>query len=179
MSHRNTVVAVFETHTKAEEAVKTLEQAGFDMKKLSIIGKGYHTDEKVIGYFNTCDRMTYWGTNGAFWGAMWAVLFGSAAFTVPGLGPMLVAGPMAAWIVSILEGAVIVGGISALGAALASIGIPQNSVIQYEGSLKAGKFLMIVDGSPDEIARAEKLLGQTGAHQVKVHMSEEPMTIDA
>ncbi len=51
----NAVVAIYNTHTEVEEAVRKLEKAGFDMKKLSIIGKDYHTEEQVVGYFNEVD----------------------------------------------------------------------------------------------------------------------------
>jgi hypothetical protein len=80
---------------------------------LSIVGKRYHTDEHA-GYYNTGDRMKYWGRLGAFWGGFWGLLFGSAFFIIPGLGPILAAGPVVAWIVGALEGAVVVGGVSAL-----------------------------------------------------------------
>ena len=106
------------------------------MKKMSIVGKDYHTDEQVVGYYNTGDRMKYWGKMGAFWGGIWGWLFGAAFFMIPGLGPILVAGPLVAWIVGALEGAVLVGGLSALGAGLYSIGIPKDSVVKYETALK-------------------------------------------
>ena len=44
------------------------------------IGRDYHTDENVIGYYNAGDRMKYWGKLGAFWGGFWGLLFGSAFF---------------------------------------------------------------------------------------------------
>ena len=69
------------------------------MKKLSIVGKDYHSEEQVVGYYTTGDRMMYWGKLGAFWGGLWGMLFGSAFFLVPGVGPLLVAGPLVAWIV--------------------------------------------------------------------------------
>ena len=69
MSEKNSVVAIFESHNQAEDAVRELQKDGFDMKKLSIVGKDYHTDEHVVGYYNTGDRMMYWGKLGAFWGA--------------------------------------------------------------------------------------------------------------
>ena len=77
---------------EAETAVKELQKSGFDMKKLSIIGRDYHTDEHVIGYYNAGDRMKYWGKLGAFWGGFWGLLFGSAFFLIPGVGPLLFAG---------------------------------------------------------------------------------------
>lgn len=52
----NTVVALFKSHTQAEQAVKELQKAGFDMKQLSIVGREYHTEEHVVGYYNAGDR---------------------------------------------------------------------------------------------------------------------------
>src|ERR1700752_2908266 len=89
----NVTVAVFPSHQDAERAVMELQRAGFDMKRLSIVGADYHTEEHVIGYYNTGDRMRAWGRAGAFWGGIWGLLFGAAFLVVPGLGPVLVAGP--------------------------------------------------------------------------------------
>ena len=101
------VAAVYNTHQEAEQAVKELQKSGFDMKKLSIVGRDYHTEEDVVGYYNTGDRMKYWGKMGAFWGGFWGLLFGSAFFAIPGIGPILVAGPLVAWIVAALEGGIL------------------------------------------------------------------------
>ena len=116
MNH--TVVATYPSHTAAEAAIKELQQSGFDMKKLSIVGRDYHTDEHVVGYYNVGDRMKAWGKAGVFWGWIWGCLFGSAFFFVPGIGPLMVAGPLVVWIVAALENAVVVGGLSAVGAGL-------------------------------------------------------------
>ena len=48
------------TNPTPEAAIKELQQSGFDMKQLSIVGRDYHTDENVIGYYTTGDRMKYW-----------------------------------------------------------------------------------------------------------------------
>ena len=74
MSEKNLVVSVFNTHPEAEDAIKELQKAGFDMKKLSVVGKDYQTDEHVVGYYNTGDRVKYWGKLGAFWGGLWGFL---------------------------------------------------------------------------------------------------------
>ncbi|MCG7854081.1 MAG: general stress protein, partial [Methanosarcinaceae archaeon] len=84
MSEKNAAVAIYNTHVEAEKAVKELQKSGFDMKTLSIVGKDYHTEEHVTGYYNAGDRMKYWGKLGAFWGGIWGLLFGSAFFFVPG-----------------------------------------------------------------------------------------------
>jgi hypothetical protein len=65
MSDTDAVVAVYDTHAAAEEAVKELHRSRFDVKKL--VGKGYHTEDQVVGYYNTGDRMKHWGKMGAFW----------------------------------------------------------------------------------------------------------------
>ena len=173
MKNKNACVAVFGSHDDAEGAVKALERAGFDMKQLSIIGKDYHSEEHVIGFYNTGDRMKYWGKLGAFWGGIWGILFGSAFFWIPGLGPILVGGPLVAAIVGGIEGAAVVGGLSALGAALYSIGIPKDSVLKYETALKADDFLLVVHGSAQEVGRAKEVLWNSNATGVDVHIGDE------
>ncbi|MCX6595813.1 MAG: DUF1269 domain-containing protein [Acidobacteria bacterium] len=172
MSEVNSIVAVYGTHEDAEQGVKELERAGVDMHALSIIGKDTHTDEHVVGYYNTADRMKYWGKSGAFWGGFWGLLFGSAFFAIPGIGPVLVAGPVVAWIVGALESAVVVGGISAIGAGLISMGIPKNSVIEYELALKTDKYLLMVHGSAAEVDKARGVLESTRPVNTVIHACE-------
>jgi hypothetical protein len=169
MTKCNSTVAIYKSHTEAETAVKELEDAHFDMKKLSIIGRDYHTDEKVVGYYNTGDRMKQWGKTGAFWGGIWGLLFGSAFFFVPGVGPLLMPGPVVGWIVGALEGAVVVGGLSAVGAGLYGLGIPKDSVVKYETALKAGKFVVVAHGSAEEIAKARAIIARTNPEALEEH----------
>jgi uncharacterized membrane protein len=159
MNQNHVMSALYDTHAQAEHAVAELQASGYDMTQLSIVGQEYHTEEKVLGYYNMGDRMLKWGGNGAFWGSMWGMLFGSAFILIPGVGPLLLAGPLVGMLVGALEGAVVVGGVSALGAALASIGIPENSVLDYETEIKAGKFLLLAHGTAAEVARAREILG--------------------
>jgi len=168
-SKNSAVVAVYDSHEDAENAVRDLQKSGFDMKKLSIVGKDYQTEEDVIGYYTTGDRMKSWGKTGAFWGGLWGLLFGSAFFLIPGIGPLLAAGPLVGWIVGALEGAVVVGGLSALGAGLYSIGLSKDSIIQYETQIKAGKFVVIAHGSTDEVSKTKGTLAVTKHQGIKEH----------
>lgn len=59
-------VAIYDQHTRAEAGVKALQRAGFDMKKISIIGKDYETEEHVVGFLNAGDRAKIFGKLGAF-----------------------------------------------------------------------------------------------------------------
>jgi hypothetical protein len=176
MNKSNSIVAIYTSHTEAEAAVKELQRSGFDMKKLSIVGRDYQSDEHVVGYYNMGDRMKYWGKMGAgigaFWGGLWGLLVGSAFFWVPGLGPMLVAGPLVSWIVGALEGGILIGGMDAIGAGLYSLGIPKDSILKYETALKADKFVLIAHGSAAETARAQGIINGTGPEAMEHHQPE-------
>jgi hypothetical protein len=97
------------------------------------------------------------------------MLFGSAFFLIPGIGPLIVAGPLVAWIVGALEGAVVVGGLSAVGAGLYSLGIPKDSILRYERALKTDKFVLIAHGAVDEITRAKDILNGTNPETLEHH----------
>ena len=166
-------VAVYNIHTQAEDAVKALQRAGFDMKKVSIIGMDYHTEEHVVGFLNAGDRAKIFGKLGAFWGGLMGVLFGSAMMFVPVVGHVIVLGPLAATLFSGLEGAVLVGGLSALAGALMSLGIPRDSVLRYETALKADKFMLVVHGDAQEIKRAHELLKTSGLASFDHHPAQD------
>lgn len=169
MSISNSTVGIYPTHLEAEAAVRELQQSGFDMTRLSIVGRDYHTDEQVVGYYNAGDRMMYWGKQGAFWGGIWALLFGSAFFWVPGLGPLLVAGPLVAWIVGALESAAVTGGLTVIGAGLYSLGIPKDSTLRYETAIKNGSFVVVAHGTAEDVARAHRIIAHTGATTAEHH----------
>ncbi len=169
MNQSNIAVAIYDLHTQAESAVKALQRAGFDMKKISIIGKDYHTEEHVIGFLNAGDRAVVFGKLGVFWGGLMGILFGSAMMFVPVLGHVIVLGPLASALFGGLQGAVLVGGMSALAGALMSVGIPKDSVLRYETALKADKFMLVVHGDTKEIARAHELLISSGLSSFDHH----------
>ena len=168
-STHDIVVAIYDTHAEAEETVRELQKSGFDMTKLSIVAKNPHAEEHVVGFYTTGDRIMHWGKTGAFWGSMWGIFAGAAFFALPGIGPVLVAGPLVAWIVSALEGAVLVGGLSAVGAGLYSVGVPENSILQYELALKTDKYLVIAHGTGEEAVRAKRIIKGTQATEVHVY----------
>ena len=97
---QNSVVAVYSQHSAAEDAIKQLKGGGFDIKKLAVVGRDYQTEEDVVGFYNTGDRMKYWGKWGAFWGGVWGMLVGAAFLIVPGIGPVVAAGSVVDWIIA-------------------------------------------------------------------------------
>jgi hypothetical protein len=169
MSQENAVIAIFDNHTRAEQAVRTLGRSGLSMDQLTIVGKGYHTDEKVIGFYNIGDRIKLWGKNGAFWGGIWGLFAGGLLMTVPFVGPVVVLGHLGVMLIGGAEGALLGGGVSALAGALVSVGISKDSVIHYEAAVKADQFLVMAHGAPDEIERAKTVLEAATPSELTVH----------
>jgi hypothetical protein len=170
----DSIVAVLNTPTEAQAIVKELQKAGFDMKRLSIIARDCHAEEHVVGYYNTSGKARYWGDLDTFWGGFWGLLAGSAFLLVPGLGPIVVVGPLVSWIVAALEGAAVWGGLSAVGAALYSLGIPRDRILLYESSLRANKFVVIAHGTTQEIDRMCGILQGTEWGEAEVHRNGTP-----
>jgi len=165
----DTVLAIYPTQAEAQEAVRTLQHASFDMRNLSIIGRDYHTEQDILGYYNSGDRIRFWGKLGAFWGGLSGLLLGSAFLFIPVVGHVVVLGPLVSWIANGLGGALLGGGLSAFGAALYSIGIPKDSILAYETALKADRFLLIAHGTADEVERARAILINTLPERLDVH----------
>ena len=166
--YSNVAVATFSSHADAEAAIRTLTARGFDAGTLSVLGKGYHTEEKVLGFYNMGDRVKVWGSQGAMWGGLWGMLVGGLVVTAPLTGPVMILGYLGAVAVTAIEGVVIAGGAGAIFAALASIGIPRDSVLRYETAVKADAIIVMVHGSADDVARAKTILAAT-ATTVDVH----------
>jgi hypothetical protein len=169
METPGTVVAVFADHEAAEAAVKKLAAASFDTKQLSVVGKGYHSEEQVVGFYNVGDRIKFWGKRGAFWGGLWGLFFGGLFMTIPVVGQVMVLGYLAATAIAAVESAIVVGGLSALGAALYSIGVPKDSVIEYEAAVKADGFLVMAHGTVEQMERAKAILGTAKPSRLDVH----------
>jgi len=169
METPNLPVYLFDTHADAEQAIRSLNDAGFNMKKLSLVGKGWHTEEQAMGFYSSGDRIKSWGGRGAFWGSLWGLLFSPAVFILPGIGLLALAGPVVVALVSALEGAVVVGSISALGAAMMQIGVPKDQAIKYETALKVDKFVLLIHGTAAEVAQARSVLSGSAAKPTIAH----------
>ncbi len=169
MNESNSAVAIYDEHTEAQAAINALREADFPLKGLSIIGKDYRTEEHAVGFYNSGDRMKFWGKTGAFWGGLWGWLVGAGFFLIPGVGHIIVLGPLVGWLVGALEGATLGAGIGVLGAALASAGIPKDSVVKYETAIGAGKFVVTAHGTPAEVERARSILAARGTPDVATY----------
>ena len=168
-SERNSAVAVYDRHEAADDGVRALKDAGVDPTKLAVIGRGVHTENRVVGFYNRAREIRHWGGYGALWGGLWGWLV-LGFFWVPGIGHLTAAG----WIVSNLAaaagGAALGGGIGVVAAALRNVGVPDDVIPEYESALKADHYLVIVHGLPAEVDKARRILNGTAAVRVDAHM---------
>jgi len=148
------VIAVCATHEAAQQLVAALNRAGFDMTKVSLVGKGFASPEGAHGFFTIGERVKSWAATGSLWGAGWGLMLGAAIVVMPPIGVVTAAGPFVAMLLAVLEGAAVVGGVSAIAAVLANIGVSPERAANYESDVKADRFLVIVHGSAADIARA-------------------------
>jgi hypothetical protein len=169
MSDSSVAVAIYDIDSEAYASVQELQKSNFNIKHLSIVGRGYYREDQVIGFSDIDGRMKVWGAQGAFWGRVHGLLSGAAFFLVPGVGPVMVFGPLVSSIVRELETAAAGGDLSALGAGLYSVGVPADSAGEYEAVIKAAKFVLVAEGTVDEVARAKSVLDTTGARKVAAH----------
>jgi hypothetical protein len=166
-------VAVFDHRQDAEAAIRRLNRSGFDVKKLSIIGRDPRIEERTLGFDNARDRARRWGKRGAFWGSIVGILLSPVFLWIPGVGYVIVGGFLTSFILGTVEGALVGaaagGGGTALVGALTRLGIPRDSVIRYEKSILASKFLLIAQGTQKEIERERDVLWRARLGQVQLH----------
>ncbi len=173
MKMPDAVIAAFAAHNAAETAVKKLAAAGMKMRNISVVGNECRTGEKAAVFYTIGDRTRFGGVRGMFWGRLWALFFGGLFITTPVEGHVIVLGYLAATMVAAVESAATAGGLSPLRAALYSIGVPKDCVIQYEADVIADGFLVMAHGTAEEIARAQVILHTATPSHLEVYASME------
>lgn len=167
---RNATVAVFDHHDAADAAVRALKDHGVDPAKLAVIGRGVHSEDRVVGFYNNGKQIKHWGAYGALWGGVWGwLLFG--LFWIPGIGHVTAAGWIVANLATAASGAAVGGGIGAIAAALSGVGVPDDAIPQYESALKADRYLIVVHGTTNDVETAKAILDTTDATQVDLHLT--------
>jgi uncharacterized membrane protein len=166
MSDKHSIVASFPSHTEAEHVVVELQKEGFDMKKLSIIGKDYRTNEHVRGFLTWKDTAQAGAAGGAYWGSfvggLFGILAGAGVLFIPGMAPIVIAGPITGLLAGWLEGSIVAGALAGavggLSGALLGLGIPKDEVIKYETRIQAGEFIILVTGGESDVTQAKTML---------------------
>ena len=164
----SSVVAVYHDQTSAEHALRQLHEAGFATSDLSIVGRDFQMSEQPIGFISAGDYASAGAAAGAWFGGLFGLCVGAAFLVLPGLGPVVIAGPLATAILAGIEGALAGTALGSLAGALIGWGIPRERALKYETHVKGGKFLVIARGEPQAIARARELLDHQHADHVEV-----------
>lgn len=173
MVNKNSIVIVYNTQSDAEQGLRALPRANFDMKRLSMIARHCPAEDQVAAYYQLGERMKCFGEKGAFWGGLWSVLPGAGYFVIPGIGATVAAGPLVMWMVSVLEGDITVNALTFFGAALYAAGIPKESIYRYEADLKLQKFLLLFHGRVDEVMRTRNVLRVTYPEETNIHFADQ------
>lgn len=163
------VIGVYDTMSKAEEAIRTLSRSGFPITQISITAQNLESEKEVHGYITAGDVAKTGAGTGAWVGGLFGLLAGAAFIWVPGFGPLVVAGSLAAVLMGGAEGAAVgaVGG--GLLGSLVGWGVSKKHIIKYEEHLKGGKYLVIAHGNAEEMTRAHNILQGTAATEVTRH----------
>ncbi|MCI0457122.1 MAG: hypothetical protein L0Z62_09100 [Gemmataceae bacterium] len=169
MSQESSVIGIYAHIDKAEEAVQQLGQGGFPIQHVSIIAKDLGTEKKIHGFVTPCDVARSSARAGAWVGGIFGMLLGAAVVWIPGLGPLVVAGSLTSALLGGLEGAVAGAAVTGVLGWLSSLGISKQHILKYEESVKAGKYLEIAHGTPEEVEKARGILAKTGPTELNVH----------
>lgn len=134
MTNDDKVVAVYSAHEAAESDVRTLRKSGFDVTQLSIVVNDYRFEERVVGFYETHDRVRDWGVYGVLWGGVLGLLLGFdfSMSSREGFGFGLIAEPLTLGV----GAAACVGGLSAFSAGIYSKILPEDSVLKYSVSIE-------------------------------------------
>ncbi len=169
MSERS-VAGVYDTLEQAEEAVHKLDYEGFPTKHISIVTQNLASAKSPHGFITPEDDLTKRGAvTGAWIGGLCSLLVGAAFLWIPGVGPLLVAGRLAALLFAGIKGALAGAATGGLLGALANWGIAEEHILEYERHLQGGKYLVIAYGTAKEVAHAHAILEGTKARALRVH----------
>jgi hypothetical protein len=162
-------VGVFPHHRDAEAAIRELRDAGFDMNRISLVGKDTGSASSMAG--NLTDRTKTdegakaGATTGGVLGGLGGLLVGLGALALPGIGPVIAGGALATALATTAAGGAIGAAAGGLTGALVGLGIPDDRARVYNDRVNRGDYLVMVDGTDDEIRRADTILSRRGIQE--------------
>lgn len=168
---KTTVIAVCPNHASAEDAVRRLQKDGIPMQNISIIGKDFQTVERPLGFVTTGTVAKEGAKVGAWTGGIFGLLVGAAFLILPGVGPLVIIGPFSAALLGGIEGALAGAAFGGLAGALVGLAVPKERAIRYESDVKAGKFLVALQGDEQQVQRAKSLFTAGKTESVEVYQS--------
>ncbi|MEA5599655.1 histidine kinase [Nostoc sp. UHCC 0252] len=177
-------VGVFSHRRDVEHALHELKKVGFDMNRVSVITQDGERDD--ISGAEVRDRVGDKSDDGAKVGAatggalggLTGLLVGLGTLAIPGIGPIMLAGAAATTLATTLAGAGIGAVAGSLLGALIGLGIPEERARVYDERVRRGHYLVIVDGTDTEIARAETILRQGGVEEFGIYDNPDAKNAD-
>lgn len=176
-------LGVFARRADAESAVANLQAEDFPLDKLSVIAKDRSLPDEIKGVEvkeqadqPTEDVTAAGAVAGGTLGTIAGLLVGLGTLTIPGVGPILLAGAAASALATTLAGGAIGATTGVLVGALVSLGIPEERAIIYNNYVAKGYYLLIVDGTIPEIQVAEKILNQSGIQRWEIFYARNSKT---
>ena len=162
------VVGTFDTHEQAEQVVNRLIEAGIRPDRISIVARGFEARERVTGFVTTGEVAREMAATGAWTGGLFGLLTGAAFLWAPVAGPLVVLGPLVTGALGALQGGAI-GGL--LGAVLGK-GMEDERVLKYQTDLQAGKLLVVVHGTPQELETVRRVMGENAGRDVATFQAQ-------
>ena len=162
-------VAAFTEIAEAEDTVGKLIEGGVSAEKISVLAKDMQCEKQVHGFVTSCDVAKKVATGSAWLGGLFGVLAGAAFIWVPGAGPLVVAGSLTATLLGGAEGAVAAAATGGVLGWLSALGIEKKHILKFEDHLKAGRYLVVVNGSYEDLERADSILNHTKNEGLHLH----------
>ncbi len=169
-------VGLFYSRDEAEKALRALKDDGFDMNRVNVVAKDADEVTQSAGVDtaydegnNAAEGAGAGATTGTVLGGIGGLLVGLGTLAIPGVGPIIVAGQAATTIATTLAGAgvgAVAGGIIG---GLVGMGIPEDRAKIYSDRVAGGSYLVMVNGTSDDISRAEKILHSSGIEEYGVY----------
>ena len=169
-------IGLFYSRDEAEAALRALKDDGFDMNRVNVIAKDADKVTESAGVEtaydegnNAAEGAGAGATSGAVLGGIGGLLLGLGTLAIPGVGPIIVAGEAASTIASTLAGAGIGAAAGGIIGGLVGLGIPEDKAKIYSDRVSSGSYLIMVNGTDNDIARAEKILRNSGIEEYGIY----------
>lgn len=176
MSRYRRSVGLFYSRDEAEGALRALKDDGFDMNRVNVIAKDADSVTQSAGVDtaydegnNAAEGAGAGATSGAVLGGIGGLLLGLGTLAIPGVGPIIVAGEAASTIAATLAGAGIGAAAGGIIGGLVGLGIPEDKAKIYSDRVSGGSYLVMVNGTDDDISRAERILHDRGIEEYGVY----------
>lgn len=178
LGHHKRAVGTFSSHQAAEKALRELRDSGFQMDRVSVVGRDIDRHSELAGA-EASDRLSDAGRRaahdseaktgaktgavaGGTLGGLTGLLVGLGALAIPGIGPVMLGGAAATALATTISGGAIGAAAGGLVGGLVGLGIPEDRAKVYSDRVSKGDYLVMVEGSDEEIHRAEQILNHGG-----------------